>query len=688
MAPTPLQGSARGLILGLVGGLAAGIVEAISLVRDAPVARAALLEAGLYAIIVDALACATITGVLGAIFAAALAIARVHLRPDRVAALYVSGSTTFILAMVGWLWAFRAAGGDRGPGVRTDVLFVVLLVAAACGVLVHPLAQSFALRLFARPKRLALGAVVPTMLLVLVFPVQVFMEARQHRAPTVGVHGIQLIDPSVLELDFDADLDAAFAQIGTMAPDRPPNVLLLTVDALRSDHLGACGNSWIQTPAMDALARASALSCSTYPQQPQTNPAIASVFTSLYPAVHGVRMHMVDRLSETLPTLAEVMHSAGYTTSAVIPWTSLEPAFSGFHRGFQTYEAFVLNEPPAMQNPATAALAAIYRRVTDQVAVGSAVEAVLGMRQGTEAEIDGRADVTAQAALTWLANNGDSQFFFWIHFFDPHYPWTPPEPWDLLYDEGYEGRYNGDMSFVYEMRSGVFEPNPRDVQYLRALYASEVSYTDHYVGQVLGFMARRGLLQNTIVVLTADHGEGLGERGNSWLNGDYWLHGDDLYAPGIQVPLIIHDPRSTRGHQLLSAPIQHIDIMPTILDLVGVSIPRRLQGESIVPLLTGADRGSDRMAFITLSDDSQTSVVSAQGWKLIADRVTGGRQLFYLPSDPEERVNLAPAFPDRVLALSRRIDAWAAANASGVASAPVPTNETARLGISAARSSP
>lgn len=671
MVPTLFQGFARGLTLGLIGGLAAGITEAISLVRDAPVTRAALVEAGFYAVVVDALACAAIASALGATFALVLRFVGPRLGPDRVAAFYVSGSTTLVLGLVGWLWAFRAAGGDRGPGVRPDVLAVILLVAVACGVLIHPLAKSFAVRLFVKPARLALGALVPVALLCLVFPAQIFLEARQHASPSGGVQAMRPIDPSLLETDFWTDLDDALAQVGTLSADRPPNVLLITVDALRADHLGACGNDWIHTPAMDALAGVSALSCATYTQQPHTNPAIASIFTSLYPAVHGVRMHMVDRLAESFPTLAELMRGAGYRTSAIIPWTSLEPAFSGFHRGFQTYEAFVVNEPPALQNPATAALAAIYRRVTDQVAVGSAVEAMLGMRQGTEAEIDGRADVTAQAAITWLANNEDAHFFLWVHFFDPHYPWTAPEPWDQLYDQGYEGRYNGDMSFVYEMRAGTFEPDERDVEYLRALYAAEVSYADHYIGQVLGYMARRGLLQNTLVVLTADHGEELGERGDSWRNGDSWLHGDDLHSTGIKVPLIVHDPRSTRGHQLLTPPIQHIDLMPTILELTGLPIPRRLQGESIMPLLTGTDGGADRLAFTTLADDSKTSVVSGEGWKLIADRLTGVRELFYLPSDPDERANLAAAFPDRVIALSRRIDTWAAANASGVAAAPV-----------------
>src|SRR5438270_2669216 len=144
----PLQGFARGLAVGLVGGLTAGLIEALSLVRDSPTGRAALIEAGFYAIVVDALACAGIVAVLGALFALILRLSRSSLSPERVAAFFVSGSTTLLLALAGWLWAFRAAGGDRGPGVRNDALGIILLIAVACGVLIHPLAQGFALRLF------------------------------------------------------------------------------------------------------------------------------------------------------------------------------------------------------------------------------------------------------------------------------------------------------------------------------------------------------------------------------------------------------------------------------------------------------------------------------------------------------------------------------------------------------------
>jgi arylsulfatase A-like enzyme len=458
-------------------------------------------------------------------------------------------------------------------------------------------------------------------------------------------------------VDSPIDLESRLADLARhKAPQNiQPNVLLITVDALRADHLGACGNRWIKTPSLDLLASYSIVSCNAYTQQPQTNPALASLLTSTYPSVHGVRMHMVDRLPDSFDTLAEILKRVGFTTAAVIPWTSLEPAFSGFHQGFDTYEAFVVNEPEVLRNPATAALAGVYRRVTDQLAVGSAVESVLGLRQGTEAEIDGRADVTAAASASWLSANAQSRFFLWVHYFDPHYPWTPPEPWDGLYDQSYDGPFDGSMQFIYEMREGVFRPDARDVQFLRAMYASEVSYADHYIGRMLGQMARMGLLENTIIVLTADHGESLGERGTSWPDGEYWLHGDDLYDPGVQIPFMVFDPR-VATHQRLREPVQQIDVMPTILDLLRMPIPLQAQGKSIVPLAAGAESGVDRVAVSVLGNDSTTSIVSADGWKLVARR-GGAPELYNLNTDPYERTNLVTSAPARALELAQRLDA-------------------------------
>ncbi len=629
----------------------------------APGARSSLLEAAVYAVVIDGLAGAGLSMVVGVVLAVVVRVVRPSIGPQRLAALHVAAAASAVLLVVGMLWSFRAHGADRTVGMPTATVVAIAMLAIAVGALLYVPARGFAPQALRSVKVTALVGIIGSIVLAAVFPAQVVLEARQHTRSGSGVRtDVAMVDVEALGDGLYLELENALTTgRGMTNPASQPNVLLITVDGLRADHLGACGNEWIETPWIDMLARHGVISCSAYPQQPQTNPSLATLFTSTYPAVHGVRVHMVDRLPET-DTLAKILNRAGYLTAAVIPWTSLEPAFSGFHQGFQTYEAFVENEPETLKNPATAALAGIYRRVTDQIAVGSAVESVLGMRQGTEAQIDGRADITASATVNWLANNGHSRFFLWVHFFDPHYPWTPPQPWDELYDTGYTGRYDGGMGFIYEMREGIFAPDARDVEYLRALYASEVSYADHYIGQVLGYLAREGILDNTIVVLTADHGEALGERGTSWPTGEYWLHGDDTYEPGVRIPLMIFDPRTRNTRPLPQVPVQLVDIMPTILDLVGVPVPPTAQGRSLVPLMNGADSGLDRTAIISLGDDSITAIVSADGWKLITTRATGERELYYLPADPGERNNLARTFPDRVNTLIARLDAWSQAN--------------------------
>jgi arylsulfatase A-like enzyme len=649
----------------LIAGLAAGMVEGVSMLAAASGARASLLEAATYALVIDGLAGAGLSAIVGLVVAGLVCALRPTVGTRRLAAIQVSVAATTVLLVVGVLWSFRAYGATRELGMPTATVIAIVLLALIIGALLYVPARGFAPVLLSSVGRTAIAGIVGFVCLALVVPAQVIIEARQHaRASGTARPEAVTVDLESLGDGLWYELDRALAAPNATGggPTTPPNVLLITVDALRADHIGACGNDWIVTPWMDLLARTSAAFCTAYPQQPQTNPSLASLFTSTYPAVHGVRVHMVDRLPDSFDTLAEILQRAGYTTAAVIPWTSLEPAFSGFHQGFHTYEAFVENEPETLKNPATAALAGIYRRVTDQIAVGSAVESVLGMRQGTEAQIDGRADVTAVATVNWLANRPASPFFLWVHFFDPHYPWTPPEPWDGLYDQGYTGRYDGSMGFIYEMREGTFAPDARDVEYLRALYASEVSYADHYIGQVLGYMAQEGILDNTIVVLTADHGEALGERGTAWPAGDYWLHGDDLYEPGTRMPLIIHDPRRRATRAVPQVPVQAVDVMPTVLDLIGLPTPPQAQGKSLSSILDGTDTGVDRTAVVTLTDDAVTAIIAADGWKLHMARQTGARELYYLPTDPSERNDLSRTYPAQVNALVARLDAWAQAN--------------------------
>lgn len=675
------NGFAWGLFLGLIGGLVSGVFEGLR-IFGAATGRAGATEAVAYALIVNALGFGALLAALGALFPILLQVSGFRLSRARLAAVYVSGAfaITFLLGRL--LFIFPARGLALAAGTSADVLFS-LVGAIAAGLVLFPIVRLFAGRLLGATRRIAVAGVVLGVCLGLVLPVQIFLETRSYLGMSRG--NAAAVDLSVLEETAGADLGRSLAeavsQVGT-GTSGPPNIILVTVDALRADHLGVCGNETVQTPNMDLLAAYGALSCNTYTAQPQSNPAFASLMTSLSPMGHGVRAHMLDRLADSFETLPEALASRGYTTAAILPWTALEPAFSGFHQGFDVYEAFVVNAPATLQNPITTAVGALYRRITDQVSLGGAVEATLGLREQVEEEIDGRADITAAAAVSWLASNRRSPFFLWVHFFDPHYPWTAPSPWGDMYEDGtYEGPYDGSMQFVWEMREGAFDPDERDVEFLRHMYASEVTYADDYLGQVLAYAGEKGLLRNTIVLLTGDHGESLGERPGPWSEGDSWLHGDDLYNPGIQVPLIVFDPRHARPGQRLAAPLELIDVMPTLLELAGARIPTGVEGRSILPLLAGTDDGSRRAAFTTLGDDRKSSIVAADGWKLITDWRTGNRELYFLPNDPEERVNLIRSAPTKAAALGAQLREWAAAGGINTAAAGEGLETAARDGF-------
>ena len=224
--------------------------------------------------------------------------------------------TVITLVSVGFVWAFRANGSDRTIGVPLHEAFVILVFALAAGALVQRIARGYATTLLSSAWRVATFGLIGTILVASVFPAQVFIEAREQfgQRESERVESLKPVDVDAMQIDPAIDLRNAlalrFSRSGAQSTT-PPNVLVITVDALRADHIGACGNDWIQTPWIDLLAQNSAISCNAYTQQPQTNPALASLMTSTYPAVNGVRRHMVDRLSDSFDTLAKELKRSG-----------------------------------------------------------------------------------------------------------------------------------------------------------------------------------------------------------------------------------------------------------------------------------------------------------------------------------------------------------------------------------------
>ncbi len=305
------------------------------------------------------------------------------------------------------------------------------------------------------------------------------------------------------------------------------NVLLFTLDTTRADHLGCYGYPDARTPNIDRLAADGFLFKNTTAQAPLTLPSHSSIFTGNYPYRHGVRDNGGFYLGPENTTLAELLKQQGWTTSAFVGAFVLDSRW-GLNQGFDFYyDNFDF---------------AKYKKISlDSV-----------QREGGE---------VIKAFFDWFKTNGNRRFFSWIHLYDPHTPYEPPEP----YKSEYAGRPWG-------------------------LYDGEIAYVDSLIGQVLESLREKGILDKTIIVIAADHGESLGEHGESF-------HAFFIYDATVSVPLILRLPASSMKAKAIDAQVENVDIMPTLLELLGIAVPDEVQGRSLVPLLAGSRAGADRMAY-------------------------------------------------------------------------------------------
>ncbi len=298
------------------------------------------------------------------------------------------------------------------------------------------------------------------------------------------------------------------------APDPGPSLLLITLDTTRADHLGCYGDRDAATPRLDRLASEGALAERAIAAVPLTLPSHASILTSLYPPSHGVRDNADFSLPERETTLAGHLKARGYRTAAVVGSEVLS-ATQGLARGFDLYD-----EP----------------RAKPRAAAGVLYE-VSAERTATE---------VTDAALSALPRLAPGPFFLWVHYFDPHVEYRPPDPWR----ERFAGRP----------------------------YDGEIAYMDAEIGRLMDAMERGGLLARTVVAVLGDHGESLGEHGER-------THGLLLYEGALRVPLIVRYPGTVRAGLRLSGAVSGIDLAPTVLDLMGLPPLPRAQGKSFASAL-------------------------------------------------------------------------------------------------------
>ncbi|MFZ0798625.1 MAG: sulfatase-like hydrolase/transferase [Terriglobales bacterium] len=322
---------------------------------------------------------------------------------------------------------------------------------------------------------------------------------------------------------------AAF-QVAAQTTAKPaPNVILITIDTLRADHVGCYGYKQIKTPNIDGLAADGVRFERAFAVVPVTLPSHTSMLTGTYPMLSGIHDFSGNKLSPLQPTLASVLKQAGYQTGAVIGSAVLDSRF-GLNQGFDFYY--------------------------DHFEFSRLDEANLD-------EMERPGNVVADVALDWLAKNSQKKFFLWMHLYDPHAPYHPPEP--------YAKEYAG-------------QP-----------YDGEIAFADEQVGRLLRFLKEKGIYQNTVIVLCGDHGESLGEHGEK-------THGFFIYNATMHVPLIIRLPENrlpeNTAPRAVGDPVSLVDLMPTVLAAVGLEIPSQVQGRSLLPELRGghADREHDDKA--------------------------------------------------------------------------------------------
>jgi len=399
------------------------------------------------------------------------------------------------------------------------------------------------------------------------------------------------------------------------APPHParegPNVLLYVVDTLRADGLSRYGNGDVETPAVDQLAREGALFVDAQAPSSWTRASIATILTGLYPDVHGVEGRN-DALSERLLLLSELFAAHGYATGAIIANPNVG-SFYGFDQG---YGEFV----------------ELYERRSR------------GMIDARESIVP--SDQVSERAKHWI-DSAPTPFFLFILTIDPHWPYEPPAAFDR-HRADYAGRVDRDPLAITRK-----DLSQADRMRLRSLYEAEIAFNDDSLGRLLEHLRVRGRYDDTIVVFTSDHGEEFWEHGNT-------MHGLSLFEESIRVPLIIRYPKALPVAARVEAPVELVDIAPTLLELAGIPAPYPMDGHS----LTRPPARGERSLYASLDlDQIETHAITRPPWKLITRAKGQDALLFNLEIDAGETWDLAKKHPERVATLSRALSEQMAAHA-------------------------
>ena len=417
-----------------------------------------------------------------------------------------------------------------------------------------------------------------------------------------------------------------------------PNILLISIDSLRADHLHSYGYPRETSPNLDALASQGARFRYAVSPTSWTLPAHMTLLTSLAPHQHGVNRDLT-RLSPSALTLAEVLHHTGYETAAFVSAPYLRAEY-GFPQGFDLYNDYtaislVRNAQSQVTSPT---LVKLVRRWIDR----------------------------------WSLRQDHRPFFVFLHMWDVHFDYIPPPPYNRMFDPGYTGTITGE-NFEF---SPIFNPrmDPRDLQHVIALYDGEIRYTDHHLGELFAYLRNKGLFDDTIVAVTADHGDEFFEHGKR-------AHRNSLYDEVLLVPLIVRYPPATPAGRVIDPPVRLQDVGPTLLSLAGVTPPAGFgmsasqganRGLDLSPLFSDTTAG--KFPALTAFGDLEGrlgSVRTREQKLIISLKGDPAPELYDLLQDPGEHHNLATDDPATVERLYQQVKAFRRPGASDLPARPL-----------------
>jgi arylsulfatase A-like enzyme len=432
-----------------------------------------------------------------------------------------------------------------------------------------------------------------------------------------------------------------------------PNIILISIDTLRFDHLSCNGYHRQTTPKLDRIAAEGVQFTRAYSTAVWTPPAHASMFTGLYPSQHGV----VDekKLNEQIPTLAEVLHKNGYHTAGFVNNPAVGQ-LTGLQRGHETFQEIWQGLSRHQ----------IFKRVVQKI------ENIAGYT-------DNLANKTNQLVRSWIKEirKREAPFYLFIHYIEPHNPLAAPRPFKGKYQDRQSIRQS-DMNKIREVANNPLvcltdnlSLNEAEIALLTALYDEEIAYLDYRIGELYDWIRSEKLLDNTLLIITADHGEHLGEKG-------LFSHVSSLYEPIVHVPLVMSYPRLIEAGTLNNALVQLIDIMPTVLHVSGIDdqslglagiplLPMRREDdyhdfiiaewEGRIPHFVRARLNKMNKSHETGKYTRKLSMIRKGPYKFIQSS-NGSAELYNIDNDAEESTNLAEVHPDISEQLRKTLKTW------------------------------